>query len=288
MESDTVIDADPGSGPKGRSTGRRQEAPRKTPARSAPPAAHARPGPSGPPLLKVENLTKRFGGKVAVSDMSLTLRPGGCLGVVGPNGAGKTTLIRTICTLLYFKEGKIEVGGHDIKKEPVEAKRLFGYVAEVPNPYELLTVREHISFIARAYGMTGWQGEAERMIDEFDLREKRDEFVKYLSKGQKQKLTIICAFIHRPRLLLLDEPIIGIDAKGVRALKVRIRRLLNGGGAVVISAHMLHFVEDMASRIMIIDRGRRVAEGTLEELKEKYFTEGDLEDLVIKITTGDK
>ncbi len=239
------------------------------------------------PLLKVENLTKRFGKNVAVEGMSLEVYPGECLGIVGPNGAGKTTLIRSICTLLYFKEGRIEVGGHDIKKEPVEAKRLFGYVAEVPNPYELLTVWEHISFIARAYGMRNWQGQAEKMIDDFDLREKRDEFIKYLSKGQKQKVSIICAFIHRPRLLLLDEPIIGIDARGVRALRGRIMRLLQEGGAVVISAHMLHFVEDMATRILIIDKARKVAEGTMEELRSKYFTEGDLEDLVIKITAGE-
>ena len=230
---------------------------------------------------------KQFGEKIAIKDMSLEVFPGECLGIVGPNGAGKTTLIRTICTLLYFREGSIEVGGHDIKNDPVEAKRLLGYVAEVPNLYEILTVWEHISFIARAYGMREWQGEAEAMINEFDLREKRDEFIKYLSKGQKQKVSIICAFIHRPGLLLLDEPVIGIDAKGVRALKLRIRKLLHEGGGVVISAHMLHFVEDVAHRIMIIDRGRKVAEGTLEELREQYFTDGDLEDLVIKITTGE-
>ena len=239
------------------------------------------------PLLNVRNLTKEFGKKTAISDLSLEVFPGECVGIVGPNGAGKTTLIRTICTLLYFKKGHIEVGGYDIKEYPVEAKRILGYVAEVPNPYELLTVWEHISFIARAYGMRGWENDAEIMIDEFDLREKRDEFVKYLSKGQKQKLSIICAFIHRPRLLLLDEPIIGIDARGVRALKVRIHGLLKEGGSVVISAHMLHFVEDMASRIMIIDEGRIVARGTLKELKEQYFTEGDLEDLVIRITSGE-
>ena len=125
------------------------------------------------------------------------------------------------------------------------------------------------------------------MIDEFDLREKRDEFIKYLSKGQKQKVSIICAFIHQPRLLLLDEPFIGIDAKGVRSLRVRIQRLLETGGAVVISAHMLHFVEDVAHRNMIIDQGRKMAEGTMEELKAKYLTDGNLEDLVIKITSGE-
>ena len=242
---------------------------------------------SGPPLLMVNNLTKRFGKKVAVDGLSLQVRPGECLGVVGPNGAGKTTLIRTICTLLYFKDGTIEVGGHNIRKDPLEAKRLFGYVAEVPNPYELLTVWEHVSFIARAYGMRGWEKLAEEMIEEFDLKEKRDEFVRYLSKGQKQKVSIICAFIHKPKLLLLDEPVIGIDAKGVRALKRRIQELQNSGGAILISAHMLHFVEDVATRIMIIDDGRSMAEGTLAELKEKYFTDGNLEDLVIKITSGD-
>jgi len=242
--------------------------------------------PSLPPLLKVDNLTKTFGKKVAVDNLSLEVRPGECLGVVGPNGAGKTTLIRTICTLLYFKDGTIEIGGYNIRKDSLEAKRLLGYVAEVPNPYELLTVWEHISFIARAYGMRGWEQLAEQMIEEFDLLDKRDEFVRYLSKGQKQKVSIICAFIHKPRLLMLDEPVIGIDAKGVRALKKRIRELLDGGGAVLISAHMLQFVEDVATRIMILDEGKSVAEGTLDELKDRYFADGNLEDLVIRITAG--
>ncbi len=239
------------------------------------------------PLLRVEGLSRSYGNVLAVNDVSLQIHPGECLGVVGPNGAGKTTLIRTICTLLYYETGRIEIGGHDIKKEPVKAKALFGYVAEVPNPYELLTVWEHISFIARAYGMRQWREEAEKMIQEFDLGDKRDEFVKYLSKGQKQKLSIICAFIHKPRLLLLDEPIIGIDAKGVRALRERIRGLMNDGGAVLISAHMLHFIEDIASRIMIMDEGKMVAGGTLQELQKQYLEGGDLEDLVIRITTGE-
>lgn len=236
------------------------------------------------PVLKVTNLTKRFKQKVAVSNMSLEVHPGECLGIVGPNGAGKTTLIRAICTLLYFNKGRIEVGGYDIKEYPLEAKRFFGYVAETPNPYELLTVWEHISFIARAHGIKEWRREAEQMIDDFDLRDKRDEFVKYLSKGQKQKLSIICAFIHRPTLLLLDEPIIGIDARGVRTLKRMILELLESGGSVVISAHMLHFVEDVATRIMIMDKAEKVVEGTLEELQSKYFADGNLEDLVLEIT----
>ena len=239
------------------------------------------------PLLSVRNLTKRFKNMTAVDRLSFTVNPGECYGIVGPNGAGKTTLIRSITTLLKFEGGVVEIGGHDIRKEPVEAKKLLGYVAEVPVPYERLTVWEHVSFIARAYFMENWQDDATRMLGEFDLVEKRDEFVKYLSKGQKQKLTIICALIHKPKLLLLDEPLIGIDARGARALKSHIQRLTTSGGAVLLSAHMLHFVETLCDKIMVMNRARMVAEGSLQELKEKYFAKGDLEELVIQLTAPD-
>ena len=239
------------------------------------------------PILRVKNLTKRFKKLTAVNDVSFDIEPGQCFGIVGPNGAGKTTLIRSITTLLKFEEGSVEIEGHDSWKEPVEIKKRIGYVAEVPVPYERLTVWEHVSFIARAYFMRDWQKEAEELLNEFDLTEKRDEFVKYLSKGQKQKVTIICALIHHPRLLLLDEPLIGIDARGARALKNHIKRICDTGGAVLLSAHMLSLVEVLCDTIMVMDKGKKIAMGTLEELKQEYFMKGDLEDLVIKITSHD-
>jgi len=235
-------------------------------------------------MLSVNKLTKRFKTVTAVDRVSFQVQPGECYGIVGPNGAGKTTLIRSICTLLKFEGGIVEIGGHDIREKPVEAKKLLSYVAELPVPYDRLTVWEHVSFIARAYFMKNWQKDAEQLLDEFDLTEKRDEFVKYLSKGQKQKLTIICALIHKPKLLLLDEPLIGIDAKGARALKNHIKRVCAEGGSVLLSAHMLHFVETLCDRIMVMEKAKMVAEGSLEELKERYFSKGDLEDLVIRIT----
>ncbi len=240
--------------------------------------------PKEMPLLSVRDLTKSFKNKLAVDRVSFDVYPGECCGIVGPNGAGKTTLIRSICTLLKFEQGQVFIGGYNIRQNPVAAKKLLGYVAEVPVPYERLTVWEHISFIARAYFMRNWQQEAVALMEEFDLTEKRDEFVKYLSKGQKQKLTIICALIHHPKLLLLDEPLIGIDARGARALKNHITALCDAGGAVFLSAHMLHFVEALCDRVMVMDRANVVVEGSMVELREKYFSKGDLEDLVIQLT----
>jgi len=239
------------------------------------------------PMLEVRGLSKRFGKVQAVDDFDITVNPGEIVGLIGPNGAGKTTLIRSVCDILKMDAGNVRVGGFSLASEPVDCKRLFAYVPEVPYPYEYLTVWEHVTFIARAYSMQDWEPYAEELIAAFDLDEKRDELVTTLSKGQKQKLTIVCGFIHVPKLYMLDEPLIGIDPRGARALK---DRLVTGareeGLAVLLSSHMLDLVEKLADRVVIMNKGRKLAEGTLEDLKAQTRETGDatLEDAFLSIT----
>ncbi len=239
-------------------------------------------------MLEVKGLSKAFGKVQAVDGFDLQVAPGEIVGLIGPNGAGKTTLIRCASDILRLDAGEIRMGGHSMAGDPVACKRLFAYVPEVPYPYEYLTVYEHMTFLARVYSMRDWEPYAEELLDAFDLTEKRDELVTTLSKGQKQKLTIICGFIHTPRLFMLDEPLIGIDPKGARALK---QRLVHGareeGLAVLLSSHMLDLVEKLADRVVIMNKGRKLAEGTIAELKAQAHETDNatLEDTFIAITT---
>ena len=238
-------------------------------------------------MLEVKGLSKSFGKVQAVDDFDLRMNPGEIVGLIGPNGAGKTTLIRSVCDILKMDAGDVRVGGHPLATEPVECKRLFAYVPEVPYPYEYLTVWEHVTFIARAYSMRDWEPYAQELIAAFDLEEKRDELVTTLSKGQKQKLTIVCGFIHTPRLFMLDEPLIGIDPKGARALKDRLwEGAREEGLAVLLSSHMLGLVEELADRVVIMNKGRKLAEGTLADLKAaaRETIDATLEDTYLSIT----
>lgn len=238
-------------------------------------------------LLEVRNLTKIFPEVVAVNDVSLTIRPGEVVGLVGPNGAGKTTLIRCIIGLENPERGDITIFGHDRFSEPHKAKAGIAHVPEVADMVQGLTVWEHINFIAAAYGATGKQHQAMQMLQWFDLLDKVHEHEKNLSKGQAQKVMVISAFIHDPGLIFFDEPLIGIDPKGGKILKDMILQKRNEGGSVLVSSHMLDLIEEISDRVIIMDKGRIIREGSIEELKEDHFMQGsDFEDVFIKITGG--
>lgn len=241
-------------------------------------------------MLEVSGLSKSFGDVDAVVDMNIMVGRGEVYGLIGPNGAGKTTAIKCISTLLRPDAGKIIIDGYDISVAPEKAKRGFAYVPEVPNPYPQLTVEEHIRFVARAFEMVDWEDKADRMIRGFDLEEKRKELTKYLSKGMKQKVSVICAFIHEPMTILLDEPLMGIDPKGGRYLKDLIVRARKRGASVIVSSHMLDLVEDTSTHLMIMSEGKIIAKGTVREVeKEARAAEGArLEELFLKITEGDR
>jgi ABC-2 type transport system ATP-binding protein len=240
-------------------------------------------------LLTVENLTKYYKTTLALDDVSFYVADGEIVGLLGPNGAGKTTSLRCITGIVQPTTGKILVDGFLLGTQEQEVKRRLAFVPEVPNPYELLTVTEHIRFVAMAYSTTqGFFERSEALLRRFDLFDRRNELVLNLSKGMKQKLAIVCAFIHNAKVLLFDEPLIGIDPKGARELKDMIIEAKSAGCAVLISTHMLDTAERLCDRIIILREGRKVAEGNLLELHEraKMGQDASLEDVFLSLTEG--
>lgn len=237
-------------------------------------------------MLKVTNLTKYYKRKLAVDSVSFEVNDGEIIGLLGPNGAGKTTILRCVTGIIQPTEGNIEVDGFTFAEQE-EVKCRIAFVPEVPTPYELLTVTEHLRFIAMAYQtLEHFDERATELMHRFDLYDKRDDLVLSLSKGMKQKLAIACAFIHEARVLLLDEPLIGIDPKGVHELKDMIFAAKQDGKSVLISTHMLDTAERLCDRIIILRSGSIVAEGTLEELHQraKMGEDATLEDVFLTLT----
>jgi ABC-2 type transport system ATP-binding protein len=238
-------------------------------------------------LLIVDGLVKYYRKTLAVDNLSFRVGDGEIVGLLGPNGAGKTTILRCVTGIVQMTEGKVEVDGIDLGAKEEEVKRRIAFVPEVPTPYELLTVREHLRFIAMAYQtMDCFEERSDALMHRFDLYEKRDELVLSLSKGMKQKLAIACAFVHDAKVILLDEPLIGIDPKGARELKDMIAETRDGGGSILISTHMLDTAEHLCDRIIILSHGSVVAEGTLAELHEraKMGKDASLEDVFLTLT----
>jgi ABC-2 type transport system ATP-binding protein len=238
-------------------------------------------------LLKVANLVKYYRRTLAVDGLSFEVGDGEIVGLLGPNGAGKTTVLRCIAGIVQATEGSIEVDGISLAEREEDVKRRIAFVPEVPTPYEMLTVVEHLRFIAMAYQtMNGFDERAESLMRRFDLFEKRNDLVLSLSKGMKQKLAIACAFIHEAEVLLLDEPLIGIDPKGVHELKDMIFSAKAEGKSILISTHMLDTAERLCDRIIILRSGTIVAEGNLAELhrRSRMGEDASLEDVFLTLT----
>jgi ABC-2 type transport system ATP-binding protein len=238
------------------------------------------------PALLVEEFSKRYDGKLAVDHLSFDVRSGEILGLVGPNGAGKTTTLRSIAGILPVHDGRIAIRGHDLAREEVRAKSELAWVPDDPQPFETLTVFEHLEFNAALYRVEDWRARAESLLSRFELVEKRDALGGELSRGMRQKLAFCCAWLHRPRLLLLDEPLTGLDPRGIRSGKQAIVELAAEGTAVILSSHLLELVEQLAHRILILDRGRKVFLGTIGEARASISTsEGsDLEAIFMAAT----
>ena len=229
-------------------------------------------------MIKIKNLTKKYGKKLAVDNISFTVKEGEILGFLGPNGAGKSTIIKCITGLLRFS-GEITLSGH--KNKSLEAKSLIGYIPEMPAVYDMLTVGEHLEFILRAYKMED-DGTAEKLLSRFELLDKKDKLGKELSKGMQQKLSICCALVHKPKVVIFDEPMVGLDPHAIKNLKEIILKLKNEGASVLISTHMIDSIEDYWDTAYIMVAG---------QLKEKILKgqEGaSLSEIFFAVTEGDK
>jgi len=227
-------------------------------------------------MIEVKNLTKRYGRLIANKDISLTVNPGELTVLLGPNGAGKSTLIKCICGLLRF-EGTIAIDGHDNRSS--EAKRILGYVPEMPALYPLLTVREHLEFIARAYELKDWEPQADQLLARFELDDKQNKLGKELSKGMQQKVSVCCAVLTKPRAVIFDEPLVGLDPHAIRELKILIADMKRNGCAMIISTHMIESVEEDWDTTCIMSGGSIARACRRDELDG-----GDLEDLYFSIT----
>jgi ABC-2 type transport system ATP-binding protein len=240
-------------------------------------------------VIRLTELTKRYGKFTAVDGIDLEVPRGELFGLLGPNGAGKTTTIRMIAGSLRPTSGTVAVGGIDIQARPLEAKARLGYIPDRPFVYDKLTGGEFLRFAAALYGL---QGPAiERRIDEllalFDLSEWKGELTESYSHGMRQKLIIAGALVHRPEVIVVDEPMVGLDPKGARLLKDLFREFVSRGGTVLMSTHTMEIAEVMCDRIAIVYRGKIAAQGTMAELRRQTSSEGmSLEDLFLKLTGG--
>jgi ABC-2 type transport system ATP-binding protein len=243
-------------------------------------------------VLDVDGLTKTYGSLSAVTDLSFQVAPGEVLGLVGPNGAGKTSTLRCLGGVLPPTRGTIRVAGHDLEKSPVAAKRELAFLPDEPRLFEYLTVREHLNLVARLYGVPDWEARAGALLAELELDGKADVLPGELSRGMKQKLTIACGFLHDPRLVILDEPLTGLDPLGIRKMKRSLAARAAAGTAIVLSSHLLPLVEELCHRVLVIVGGRKVALGSIAEIRDALGAgaggeAANLEDLFIRITAGE-
>jgi len=217
-------------------------------------------------VIEVEGLHKLYGDFPAVQGLSFRVGAGEVLGLVGPNGAGKTTTIRSIAGIIIPSGGQIRIAGHDLAKDPVGAKTELAFIPDEPHLFEYLTVEEHLRFVGRLYGVTDISARIPGLLEEMDLGDKRGALPGELSRGMKQKLAIACGLLHEPKALLLDEPLTGLDPVGIRRMKSTIMRRAAGGTAVILSSHLLHLVEEICTRLLVLQHGRVVAFGTMAEI----------------------
>lgn len=240
-------------------------------------------------MIRVEGLTKRYGNFVAVDNIDLHVPKGSIFGFLGPNGAGKTTTLRIIAGIMRPTKGRITLGGDDVVDNPMAAKRRLGFIPDRPFVYEKLTGAEFLRFVAALYQQDGEivERRIDELLDVFELTQWKNELVESYSHGMRQKLIISSALIHRPEVIVVDEPMVGLDPKAARLLKDIFRQFVDRGGTVLMSTHTLEVAEAMCERIAIIQQGKIVAQGTMEELRQQTAAgDASLEDLFLKLTGG--
>ncbi|MFH0964065.1 MAG: ABC transporter ATP-binding protein [Planctomycetota bacterium] len=237
-------------------------------------------------MIDLKNVSRSFDGKIAVRDLTLSVPPGCIFACVGPNGAGKTTTIRMIVGLLLPTAGAITVGGHDVVREPVAAKRLLGYVPDQPFLYDKLTGREFLHFVGRIYSMP--PPDVERGVAEFaalfEMTGYLDELCESYSHGMKQRVVLASALLHDPRVIVVDEPMVGLDPAGVRLVSALLRARARDGVTVFMSTHTLSLVEDLADEIGVLHKAELVYRGSVADLRARRGAGGKLEDAFFQLT----
>ena len=220
-------------------------------------------------MLRIEHLTKRFGGKTAVDDLSLHIAPGEIYGFIGHNGAGKTTTLRSAVGIQAFDEGEIFIGGVSLHADPLGCKRQLAYIPDNPDLYEFMSGIQYLNFIADIFGVSpaDRQTRIRDFAGRFELTDDLAQPISTYSHGMKQKLAIISAWLHQPRLILMDEPFVGLDPKAAHLLKEMMRQLCDAGGAIFFSTHVLEVAEKLCDKVAIIRRGALVRSGTMEEVR---------------------
>ena len=241
-------------------------------------------------MITFENLTKTYSGRKAVDDLNLQISQGTIFGFIGPNGAGKTTTIKMMAGILKPTKGRILINGLDIAREPSRAKMIMGFIPDRPFLYEKLSGKEFLKFKAGLYGITG-DALLERidgLLSLFELTEWADELIEAYSHGMKQRLVIAAAMIHEPRVIIVDEPMVGLDPKGAKLVKDIFRDWARGGATVFMSTHTLALAQEVCGEVAIVNKGRIVASGTSEELGRQAGVSGNLEQIFLKITAGEE
>jgi ABC-2 type transport system ATP-binding protein len=241
-------------------------------------------------MLRLEGVVKRYGGFTAVAGLDLSVQRGEIFGFLGPNGAGKTTTIRMVAGVLQPTSGRILVGGNDLRSEAEAAKGRIGYVPDRPFLYEKLSGGEFLRFVAGLWGRDGQGTEerANRLLELFNLREWKDALIESYSHGMRQKLLISSALVHQPELIVVDEPMVGLDPRSARILKDLLRQFVDAGGTVFLTTHTLEVAEAVCDRIGIMAGGKIVALGTMDELRAHAHAGGaHLEEIFLKVTHGE-
>jgi ABC-2 type transport system ATP-binding protein len=238
-------------------------------------------------VIRVKDLTKRYGDFTAVDGLSFEVEAGVILGLLGPNGAGKTTTLRSVTGIIPATSGSVSIAGHDLKKDPVAAKQEIAFIPDDPQFFEHLTVSEHLGFMARLYNVEDADEHGSALLQRLELEEKRDKLPSQLSRGMRQKLAIACALLHRPKVLFFDEPLTGLDPGGMRRMKATLKEEAAAGAAIVLSSHLLHLIEELASHVLVLAYGRMVSLGPIGEIgAHRPELEGQgLEDIFLALTS---
>ncbi len=237
-------------------------------------------------MIVVRELTKLYGDLSAVRSISFEVGAGEILGLVGPNGAGKTTTLRSLAGIIVPTSGSVAIAGHDMRTDPIAAKRALAFIPDEPHLFDYLTVEEHLRFIARLYGVADVEARMPPLLAELELAEKRRALPSELSRGMRQKLAIACGLLHDPSVLILDEPLTGLDPGGMRRMRETIASRAERGAAVILSSHLLNLVEELCTKLLVVRRGQGVAFGTIDEIIAQHpdLAGRSLEDMFLSLT----